>query len=130
MIDLFGKIGRHWLGREVLPPDERARVEALLRQLDFRGGEPALADRELAVEAFIGEWHLTAHKRRRLELAPGAPSRRGIFRTPSAAYNDQQRRAAEPAVVEQAEHAYKVFVAHWRSAPGRPPLGRSRSGHR
>ncbi|WP_211278027.1 IS110 family RNA-guided transposase [Couchioplanes caeruleus] len=238
--DLFGKTGRHWLSRQVLPADERASVQALLRQMDFHGDELAIVDRELAVEAFadpmvtrlmtipgidaiaaisivaaVGDftrftdadklvayvglnpkvrqsgnsapvhgriskagrahvrgvlveaawsashapgplrafyqrvkarrgfqtaivatarkmttlaWHLvtkeqnyafarpglTAHKRRKLELTAGAPSRRGNFRIPGAAYNDKQRRAAETAVAEQAEHAYEVFVAHWQ----------------
>src|SRR5690242_19049591 len=35
---------------------------------------------------------LVNHKRRTLELAAGAPSRRGSFRVPGAAYNDKQRR--------------------------------------
>jgi transposase len=238
--DLFGTTGRHWLSRQVLPADERASVQALLRQLDFHGDELAIVDRDLTVEAFadpvvtrlmtipgidaiaaisivaaVGDftrftdadklvayvglnpkvrqsgnaapvhgriskagrahvrgvlveaawsachapgplrafyqrikarrgfqtavvatarkmttlaWHLvtkdqdyafarpglTAHKRRKLELAAGAPSRRGNFRTPAAAYNDKQRRAAETAAAEQAERAYQVFVAHWQ----------------
>ncbi len=49
--DLFGTTGRHWLARQDLPPDEQASVQALLRQLDFHGGELAVVDRELAVEA-------------------------------------------------------------------------------
>ena len=57
---------------------------------------------------------LVAHKRRKLELAAGAPSRRGNDRTPGAAYNDKQRRHAETAAAEQAERAYKVPVAHWQ----------------
>jgi transposase len=61
---------------------------------------------------------LVAHKRRKLELAAGAPPRRGNFGTPGAAYNDKQRRAEETALVEQAEHAYQVLVAHWQ--PHRP----------
>jgi transposase len=62
---------------------------------------------------------LVAHKRRKLELTPGAPSRRGNHRIPAAAYNDKQRRAAEAAVVEQAERAHQVLVAHWQTKP--PP---------
>jgi len=57
---------------------------------------------------------LVAHKRQKLELAAGAPSRRGNYRTPGAAYNDKQRRADENAVVEQAERTYQVLVAHWQ----------------
>ncbi|WP_408632667.1 IS110 family transposase [Mycobacterium saskatchewanense] len=37
--DLFGKTGRHWLSRQPLPADERASVQALLRQLDFHAHE-------------------------------------------------------------------------------------------
>jgi transposase len=57
---------------------------------------------------------LVTHKRRKLELAAGAPSRRGNYRTPGAAYNDKHRRAAETAAIEQAELAYQVLVAHWQ----------------
>lgn len=243
--DLFGKTGRYWLSRQMLPADEQASVQALLRQLDFHGAELALVDRELAVEAFadpvvarlmtipgvdaiaaisivaaVGDftrfadadklvayvglnpkvrqsgnsapvhgriskagrahvrgvlveaawsaarapgplrafyrrinarrgfatavvatarkltvlaWHLATkdqdyafarpalvtHKRRKLELAAGAPSRRGNYRTPGAAYNDKHRRAAEAAAIEQAERAYQVLVAHWQPKPPR-----------
>jgi transposase len=57
---------------------------------------------------------LVAHKRRKLELTAGAPSRRGNLGTPGAAYNDKQRRHEETAVVERAERAYQVLVAHWQ----------------
>jgi transposase len=57
---------------------------------------------------------LVTHKRRKLELAAGAPPRRGNFGTPRAAYNDKQRRNEETAAVEQAERAYEVLVAHWQ----------------
>jgi transposase len=50
---------------------------------------------------------LVTHKRRKLELAAGAPSRRGNYRTPGAAHNDKHRRAAETAAIEQAELAYQ-----------------------
>jgi transposase len=49
--DLSGTTGRHWLSRQDLPADERASVQALLRQLDFHGAELAVVDRELAIEA-------------------------------------------------------------------------------
>ncbi|MEQ4305535.1 IS110 family transposase [Plantactinospora sp. B6F1] len=68
---------------------------------------------------------LVAHKRRKLELATGAPSRRGNHGTPGAAYNDKQRRAAETAAVEQAERAYEVFVAHWQ--PHNPAKTRAKT---
>lgn len=63
---------------------------------------------------------LVAHKRRKLELATGAPSRRGNDRTPGAAYNDKQRRHAETAAAEHAERAYELLVAHWQP---RKPAG-------
>lgn len=49
--DLFGKAGRVWLARQVLPVDERRSVEALIRQLDFHGEELAVVDRDLASQA-------------------------------------------------------------------------------
>jgi transposase len=61
---------------------------------------------------------LVTHKRRQLELAAGAPSRRGNHGLPGAAYNDRQRRNEEKLAVERAEHAYEVLVAHWQ--PKRP----------
>jgi len=57
---------------------------------------------------------LVTHKRRKLELAAGAPSRRGNYRVPGTAYNDKQRHNEEKIVDEQAEHAYEVLVAHWQ----------------
>ena len=245
--DLFGRTGRHWLSRQTLPVDERCTVQALLRQLDFHGGELAVVDKELAVEALadpmvarlmtipgvdaiagisivaaVGDftrfddpnklvayvglnprvrqsgnsapvhgrisktgrahvrgvlveaawsasrapgplrafyqrvkarrgfqkavvatarkmtvlaWHLVTkdqdyafarpalvtHKRRKLELAAGAPSRRGNYGLPGAAYNDKQRRHEEKLAVEQAEHAYEILVAHWQPKRPRPP---------
>jgi hypothetical protein len=59
---------------------------------------------------------LVTHKRRKLELAAGAPSRRGNHRLPGAAYNDKQRRSEENKIAEQAERAYQVFVAHWQTS--------------
>jgi transposase len=49
--DLFGKSGRRWLAEQPLPSDERRRVEALLRQLDFHADELKLVDADLAAEA-------------------------------------------------------------------------------
>lgn len=46
--DLFGTRGRDWLAHQALPPDERASVESLLRQLDFYGVELAEVEREMA----------------------------------------------------------------------------------
>lgn len=238
--DLFGVAGRQWLSRQVLPADERAAVDALLRQLDFHSGELAAISRELAVEALgdpvvarlmtipgvdaltaisvvaaVGDftrfgspgklvsylglnpkvrqsgnspaihghiskagrsqvrgvlveaawsacrtpgplrafyqriyarrgyqtavvatarkltvlaWHLAtrdedyafarpglvARKRRKLELAAGAPPRRGTRSMPAAAYSSKQVRDQEWRAAEQAERAYQVLVAHWQ----------------
>nr|WP_151483916.1 IS110 family transposase [Streptomyces albicerus] len=49
--DAFGTRGRAWLQHLPLPDDEREAVDALLRQLDFHGGELAELDRKVAVEA-------------------------------------------------------------------------------
>jgi hypothetical protein len=64
---------------------------------------------------------LVAHKRRKLELAAGAPSRRGNHGVPRAAYNDRQRRSEERQIAEQAERSYPVFVAHWQPAKPKAP---------
>jgi transposase len=61
---------------------------------------------------------LTAHKRRRLELAAGAQSRRGPTAGASHDYHIKQLRDAEKELVEHAERAYEVMVAHWQ--PRRP----------
>ena len=61
---------------------------------------------------------LVAHKRRKLELAAGAPFRRGPTPGPSRDYFIKQLRDQERAIVEQQEHAYEVLVAHWQ--PRRP----------
>ena len=53
-----------------------------------------------------------------LELAAGAPSRRGPAAGPSRDYHNKPLRDAEKAIVEQQEHAYEVLVAHWQ--PQRP----------
>jgi transposase len=244
--DLFGTTGRHWLSRRDLPADERASVQALLRQLDFHGAGLAVVDKELALEALtdpvvarlmtipgvdaiaaisivaaVGDftrfddpdklvayvglnpkvrqsgnsapvhgriskagraqvrgvlveaawsathapgplrafylrikarrgfqtavvatarkmtvlaWHLVTkdqdyafarpglvtHKRRKLELAAGAPSLRGNHRQPGAAYNSKQQRDEENAAAARAERAYEVLVAHWQP---RKPAG-------
>src|SRR5215213_9009713 len=65
---------------------------------------------------------LTAHKRRRLELAAGAPSRRGPTPGPSRDHHVKQLRDFENKIVEQQERAYEVMIAHWQ--PRRPaPTG-------
>ncbi len=57
---------------------------------------------------------LNAHKRRKLELAAGAVSRRGPVAGPSRDYHLKQLRDQEKALVEHAERAYQVMVAHWQ----------------
>jgi hypothetical protein len=57
---------------------------------------------------------LNAHKRRKLELAAGSPSRRGPTPGPSRDYSIKQLRDHEQAIVEQQERAYQVLVAHWQ----------------
>jgi transposase len=68
---------------------------------------------------------LVTHKRRKLELAAGAPSQRGNHGTPGASYNDKQRRNEERQIAEQAERTYEVFVSHWQ--PKKPPDPRVRT---
>lgn len=57
---------------------------------------------------------LVAHKRRSLQLAAGADSRRGPVAGPSRDYHIKLLRDAEKALVEQEERAYEVLVAHWQ----------------
>jgi transposase len=57
---------------------------------------------------------LNAHKRRRLELAAGAPSQRGPLAGTTHDYHIKQLRDQERALVEHAERAYEVLVAHWQ----------------
>jgi transposase len=64
---------------------------------------------------------LIAHKRRRLELAAGAVSRRGPTAGPSHDYHIKELRDREKAIVEQQEHAYEILVAHWQP---HKPVGR------
>lgn len=61
---------------------------------------------------------LNAHKRRKLELAAGAESRRGPVRGATHDYHIKQLRDREKAIVEQQERAYEVMIAHWQ--PQRP----------
>ena len=69
---------------------------------------------------------LVAHKRRSLELAAGAKSRRGPVAGPSHDYHIKELRDAEKILVEQEERAYEVLVAHWQ--PQRP-AGKKPSGN-
>ncbi len=63
---------------------------------------------------------LVAHKRRSLELAAGADSRRGPVAGPSRDYHIKQLRDQEKAIVEQQERAYEVMIAHWQ--PQKPAV--------
>jgi transposase len=64
---------------------------------------------------------LNAHKRRKLELATGADSRRGPVAGKSRDYHIKRLRDQEKDLVEHAERAYQVAVAHWQ--PRRPAPG-------
>ncbi len=46
--DLFGGLGRTWLGRQTLPEDEVAAITRHLRELDRLGEDLAVLDREVA----------------------------------------------------------------------------------
>ncbi|HXA22139.1 MAG TPA: IS110 family transposase, partial [Acetobacteraceae bacterium] len=46
--DLFGRLGRNWLGRQELPADERAAIDRHLRELDRLGEDLAVLDREIS----------------------------------------------------------------------------------
>jgi transposase len=64
---------------------------------------------------------LTAHKRRRLELAAGAQPHPGPVPGASRDYHIKQLRDQEAALVEHAERAYEMIVAHWQP---RKPLAK------
>jgi transposase len=49
--DLFGRLGRAWLVRQVIPDDERAAIERHLRELDRLGEDLGVLDREIAQAA-------------------------------------------------------------------------------
>jgi transposase len=46
--DLFGRLGRSWLGRQALPDDERAAIDRHLRELDRSGEDLDALDRDIA----------------------------------------------------------------------------------
>jgi transposase len=52
--DLFGRLGRIWLARQVIPDDERAAIERHLRELDRLSEDLESLDREIA-QAAIGD---------------------------------------------------------------------------
>ena len=90
-------------------------IVATARKLTILAWHLAVKDEDYA----FARPALVTHKRRKLELAAGAPSRRGNHRQPGAAYNDKTRRQAETTAAEQAERAYEILVGHWQ--PRRPP---------
>jgi transposase len=49
--DLFGRLGRIWLARQVVPDDERAAIERHLRELDRLGEDLNALDSEIAQAA-------------------------------------------------------------------------------
>ncbi|AWV20169.1 Transposase (plasmid) [Roseomonas mucosa] len=49
--DLFGRLGRAWLGQQALPDDERAAIERHLRELDRLGEDLEVLDRDIAQAA-------------------------------------------------------------------------------
>jgi transposase len=46
--DLFGRLGRTWLGQQTLPDDERGAIERHLRELDRLGEDLEVLDRDIA----------------------------------------------------------------------------------
>jgi transposase len=46
--DLFAQLGRQWLGRQMLPDDERVAIERHLRELDRLGEDLDVLDRDVA----------------------------------------------------------------------------------
>src|SRR5712692_9598821 len=55
MSDVFGRVGRRWLGRLELPAHERQIVESCLREVDFLSHEIAALESELAKLALSSE---------------------------------------------------------------------------
>lgn len=45
---MFGRLGRIWLARQIVPDDERAAIERHLRALDRLGEDLDVLDREIA----------------------------------------------------------------------------------
>jgi transposase len=46
--DLFGRLGRTWLGQQVLPDDERAVIDRHMRELDRLGEDLVVLDKDIA----------------------------------------------------------------------------------
>jgi len=103
-------------------------LRAFYQRIKARRG-PQVAIVATARKMSVLAWHLVsndqdyafarpsfvAHKRRKLELTAGMPSRRGNRRGAGYEYNDKQHRTAEKALVEQAERHYAVLVAGWQT---------------
>lgn len=49
--ELFGRLGRLWLSRQVIPEEERAAIDRHLRELGRLGEDLAVLDRDIAQEA-------------------------------------------------------------------------------
>jgi transposase len=49
--DMFGRLGRIWLARQIVPDDERAAIERHLRELDRLGEDLGVLDSEIAQAA-------------------------------------------------------------------------------
>jgi transposase len=49
--DLFGRLGRIWLAKQVMPDDECAAIQRHLRELDWLGEDLGVLDREIAQAA-------------------------------------------------------------------------------
>ena len=49
--ELFGRLGRIWLSRQLVPDDERAAIDRHLRELDRLGEDLGVLDREIAQSA-------------------------------------------------------------------------------
>jgi transposase len=71
---------------------------------------------------------LVAHKLRALELQAGKQMKKGNKRGPAFAYNVKALRKQEMAIAEQAEHAYRHYVAQWRQKPVRRRTGPAPTG--
>jgi len=62
----------------------------------------------------FGRPSLNAHKRRKLELSAGEWKAPSAINNPPRNGGEAQLRDQERAIVEQAEHAYNVMIAHWQ----------------
>jgi transposase len=119
---------RHVLGESVwsvvMAPGP---LRAFFQRLQSRKG-PQLAATATARKLCVLFWHmltrdedyafaqpaLTRHKLRKLELAAGAPRHRGRPGPDGPWRVGPAQRAAERAIGEQAEHAYRQLVSDWQ----------------